>query len=72
MLLLLIDKVYISQREVQCKVGEYTVGWCSLAVECSKKQVPVDLPPAEHAVQLFFTQGGSTFEAPGGQGEAEP
>ena len=43
MLLLLIDKVYISQREVQCKVGEYGVqsgfqmlGCCSLAVECSE------------------------------------
>ena len=25
-------------------------------------QVPLDLPPVTHAVQLFFTQGGSTFE----------
>ena len=26
-------------------------------------QVPLDLPPVTHAVRLFFTQGGSTFEA---------
>ena len=26
-------------------------------------QVPLDVPPVTHAVRLFFTQGGSTFEA---------
>ncbi|CAE8613254.1 unnamed protein product [Polarella glacialis] len=36
--------VFISQREVSCKV-------------------PLDLPPAIHAVQLFFEHGGSRFEA---------
>lgn len=28
-----------------------------------RSEVPLDLPPATHAVQLFFTQGSSTFEA---------
>ncbi|CAK9101421.1 unnamed protein product [Durusdinium trenchii] len=35
-------------------------------------QVPLDLPPATHAVQLFFTQGSSTFEARYGIPPGEP
>ncbi|CAK9101461.1 unnamed protein product [Durusdinium trenchii] len=35
-------------------------------------EVPLDLPPATHAVQLFFTQGSSTFEARYGIPPGEP